>query len=45
MQHVLAREIVDVLAAAAHEAQIFQPFDRLADERIDRPHAPFPPCL
>ncbi len=45
MQHVLARKIVDKLAAAADQAQVFQPFDRLADERIDRPHAPFPSRL
>jgi hypothetical protein len=43
MQHILAREIVDILAAAANEAKIFQPFDRLADERC--PHAPFPSRL
>ena len=45
MQHVLAREIVDILAAAADEAKVLQPFDRLADERVDRPHAPFPSRL
>ena len=45
MQHVLTREIVDILAAAAQEAQILDPFDRLADERIDRSHVPFPSRL
>ena len=45
MQHVLAREIVDILAAAANEAKVFQPFDRLTDERVDRSHAPFPSRL
>ncbi len=45
MQHVLARKIVDKLAAAANKAQIFEAFDRLADERIDRPHALFPSRL
>ena len=45
MQHVVTGKIVDKLAAAADEAKIFQPFDRLADERIDRSHALFPSRL
>ena len=45
MKHVLAREIVDILAAPADQAEIFQPLDRLTDKRIDRPHAPFPSRL
>ena len=45
VQHVVAGEIVDILAAAADEAKILQPFDRLADERVDRSHAPFPSRL
>ena len=45
MQHVVTGEIVDILAAAADEAKVFQPFDRLADERVDRPHAPVPSRL
>jgi hypothetical protein len=43
MQHVLAREIVDVLSAPAQKAQILEPFDRAADERVDRSHARSPP--
>ena len=38
VQHVLAREIVDILSAAAEEAEIFEAFDRAADERVDRSH-------
>jgi hypothetical protein len=38
VQHVLAREIVDILPAAAEEAEILEAFDRAADERIDRSH-------
>ena len=41
VQHVVTREIVDELATAANQAQVFQPFDRLTDERIDGPHAAF----
>jgi hypothetical protein len=39
VQHVLAREIVDILSASAQKAQILEPFDRAADERVDRSHA------
>ncbi len=39
MQHAFAREIVDILPAAAQKAEILQAFDRAADERVDRPHA------
>ncbi len=42
---LVAGKIVDILAAAADETKILQPFDRLADERVDRPHAPFPSRL
>ncbi len=39
VQGILAREVVDILAAAAQEAKILAPFDRAADEGIDRLHA------
>ena len=42
VQHVLAREIVNVLSAPAQKAQILEPFDRAADERVDRSHAQSP---
>jgi hypothetical protein len=45
VQHVLAGEIVDILAAAADKAKVLQPFDRLADERVDGSHAMFPSRL
>ena len=45
VQHVVTGEIVDILAAAADEAKVLQPFDRLADERVDGSHAPFPSRL
>jgi hypothetical protein len=45
MQHVCARQIVDELAAAADKAQIFKALDRLANERIDRPHVLVPSRL
>ena len=45
MQHVVTRKIVDILAAATDKAKVLQPLDRLADKRIDGPHAPFPPRL
>ena len=39
MQHFLAREVVDILPAAADEAQILEPLDRAADQKICRLHA------
>ncbi len=38
VQHVLAREIVDILPAAAEEAKILEALDRAADERVDGSH-------
>jgi len=38
MQEVFAREIIDILSAAAQKAQILHAFDRAADQRIDRSH-------
>ena len=38
VQQALAAEIVDVLPAPAQKAQVLDPFDRTADERIDRSH-------
>ena len=38
VQHVLACEIVDILPAATEKAEIFEAFDRAADERVDRSH-------
>jgi hypothetical protein len=32
VQHVLAREIIDILPAAAEEAEILEAFDCAADE-------------
>jgi hypothetical protein len=45
VQHVVTGEIIDILAAAADEAKVLQPLDRLADERVDRPHVLFPSRL
>ena len=36
MQQIVAREIVDILAAAAQEAQILDALDRAADEGVGR---------
>ncbi len=44
MQQPFAREIIDKLAAPAHEAQVLQALDRAADERVDRSHVRSP-CL
>src|SRR5262245_28787081 len=34
MQHAVAHDVVDVLAAPAQEAQIFDTLDRAADQRV-----------
>ena len=38
MQRAGTRNVIDVFALAAQEAQVFQTLDRAADEGIDRPH-------
>ena len=44
MQDIPARQVVDILPAAAQETQVLGALDRTADEGIDRPHvSPSPP--
>ncbi len=43
VQHVAAREIVDILPPPAQKPQILEPFDRAADQRVDGSHARSPP--
>ena len=43
IQHIAAREIVDIFPASAQKTQILEPFDRAANERVDGSHLRSPP--